>query len=561
MYMKKYIFLAASALALASCQSDDFLGNTPGNTPSSANSAIKFDGNAGKISRATQNTGTPAEMLDGQFKIYGVKKTSETQLISVFPDYYVWDVAAKNTTSNTNGWEYVGDKDGNTLGTGSITLIKNQTIKYWDYSASEYHFVAGSLIDAFDFGVKPGEDIKAATVSKLAGHINANAKGTALETNPVYIAAPVKVEKEAYQKPVTFTFIRQQSMVRVGIYETIPGYFIHDMKFYDADGKTATSSNIILTSSTEDYFVGGSNLKGTVNYNWTPNPSYTYTYDETGLTKSKNWYAGKLEESTPLATKSSEPTVATLYGTDTDMSKTGYFTVLPTPSTTKASAILIKCDYTLVADDGSGETIKVTGATAAIPEAYSKWEPNTRYTYLFKISENTNGTTGDPNNPKDPAGLYPITFNAVVAETTEKTEGTTTTFTAPSITTYQEGSVDENSGIKYAVNKPITVKVTNSVKGTDYDLNKTADSDGYVAVYKLSQPRTEADLQLDNIKGSELISGNSRDVTLGTDNKSFTFIPNEAGYYAIQYLTQTTTEGKTSNVYTYKVVYVEAATK
>ena len=58
MYMKKYIFLAASALTLASCSSDDFLGDTPGSTPTSANSAIKFDGNAGKISRATSNTGS-----------------------------------------------------------------------------------------------------------------------------------------------------------------------------------------------------------------------------------------------------------------------------------------------------------------------------------------------------------------------------------------------------------------------------------------------------------------------------------------------------------------------
>ena len=28
--MKKYIFLAVSALTLASCSSDDFLGDTPG---------------------------------------------------------------------------------------------------------------------------------------------------------------------------------------------------------------------------------------------------------------------------------------------------------------------------------------------------------------------------------------------------------------------------------------------------------------------------------------------------------------------------------------------------
>ena len=109
--MKKYIFLAASALTLASCSSDDFLGNTQGSTPTSANSAINFGGDAGKITRATANTGTAAEMLDGQFRIYGVKKMSETQIVSVFNEYSVWDVANKNTTtSNTDGWEYVGAK-------------------------------------------------------------------------------------------------------------------------------------------------------------------------------------------------------------------------------------------------------------------------------------------------------------------------------------------------------------------------------------------------------------------------------------------------------------------
>lgn len=135
MYMKKYIFLAASALTLASCSSDDFLGDTPGSTPTSANSAINFGGDAGKISRATKNTGTAAEMLDGQFKIYGVKKTSDDKFKNVFVDYSVWDATANTTTSNTKGWEYVGANGATGLGTGNITLSKEQTIKYWDYAS------------------------------------------------------------------------------------------------------------------------------------------------------------------------------------------------------------------------------------------------------------------------------------------------------------------------------------------------------------------------------------------------------------------------------------------
>lgn len=460
--MKKYIFLAASALALASCSSDDFLGDTPGSTPTSANSAINFGGDAGKITRATSNEGNTQKMLDGQFLVYGVKKTNDEIFHNVFVNYSVWDVEANNTTSNTKGWEYVGAENATNLGTGQISLKGAQTIKYWDYSASVYHFVAGSPIKAFSYKTPmdptTGTDIESATVTGLAGHIEANNTETALETNPVYIAAPLKVEKKDYQKPVTFTFQRQQSMVRVGIYETIPGYFINDIKFYayDTDGKFIVSkgNNIILTSATADYFVGGSNVSGTVTYNWeTPTPSYTFNYtDNENLKKSKNWYAGKLGT---LATTSSEPKVDILYGTDKDMSTIGYFTVLPTQATT-ASPILIKCDYTLNSDDGSGETIKVTGATAAIPAAYSKWEANTRYTYLFKISDKTNGYTGtDP----DKTGLYPITFDAVVKD--EK-QGTITTVATPSITTYQEGSVVENGGIKYVAGKEIKVTVTDN---------------------------------------------------------------------------------------------------
>lgn len=74
--MNKYFLYAASVLALASCSSDDFLGENPGNVQN-ATTAINFGGEAGKITRATSNTGTPQQMLDGQFLVYGVKKVGD----------------------------------------------------------------------------------------------------------------------------------------------------------------------------------------------------------------------------------------------------------------------------------------------------------------------------------------------------------------------------------------------------------------------------------------------------------------------------------------------------
>lgn len=566
--MNKYFLYAASALALASCSSDDFLGENSGNGQN-ASSAINFGGDAGKITRATSNTGDYVKMLDGQFKIYGVKKMSETQFVTVFKDYSVWNAAANTTTSNTNGWEYVGAKGATNLGTGNISLDKDQTIKFWDYSASEYRFVAGSPISAFTYDVpviNESKEIKTATITCLAGHINANESGTPLTTYPVYIADPKIVQKADYNNTVEFSFKRQQAMVRVGLYETIPGYSITEINFYKAGGSKAEAvNNIILTSGTENYFVGGSDVKGTITYDWTgATPSYTYTYtDETSLIKSQNWYAGKFAPHNALATTVSTAAVADLYGTDNDMSTNGYFTVIPTPSATTAAPILIKCDYTLTSDDYSGETIKVTGATAAIPAAYSKWDVNTRYTYLFKISQNTNGYTGD-----DPtkAGLYPITFNAAVKESTDAMQGTVTTVSTPSITTYQKSSVT-NASVEYKTGEAIYATATDK-DGKEYTL-KTDGTVGNVQVYKLSQERNEAELQVLAIVNAEFKDGNKITTTIPTADqtvgngtlkagKYLSFTPEAAGFYAIQYLVQAA-DGTTPAVYAYKVVYVKAA--
>jgi hypothetical protein len=47
------------------------------------------------------------------------------------------------------------------------------------------------------------------------------------------------------------------------------------------------------------------------------------------------------------------------------------------------------------------------------------WHPNHAYTYLFKITKDVSGTTGDEG--VDPEKLYPITFDAVVQEEVEVT--------------------------------------------------------------------------------------------------------------------------------------------
>lgn len=476
--MKKssIMMLALSGTMLVGCTQSEYIGEAPQQN----GNEIVFSGASGKMTRATSNTGSVAEMLDKQIKFYGVKKTGTTYA-NVFEDYVLWFDNANKTTSNPDGdWEYV-DVAGHDYGTTTTAgeTKKDQFIKYWDFATDEYHFVAGSPVKAFTYALEGGE-IKTATVTGIAGHLNPN-NGDAINTDPIYIAAPVKVANANYKKDVVFSFTRQQSFVRVGVFETIPGYEITDIKFYSygTDAWTTTSSNnITLASVTPNYFTGATNATATLTYEW-GTPSYTFEYtDKSTMTQQNNWFGGALK-GVP-ATTSTEATVANLYGTDGDMAAdNGYFTVIPTATATIAAPLLVKCDYTLMGLDGN-DIINVKGATAAIPAAYTKWAPNTSYTYLFKISDNTNGTTGEDG----PEGLFPITFDAAVVEVVDGTAqgGTVTTVSTPSITVYQNGNVVKN-GITYVAGDVVvkamvgTTEVTPTwsyveLDGTTYDYTK-----------------------------------------------------------------------------------------
>ena len=584
MLMKKNLLIAALALtALVGCTSDEYLGDDTPTTAQGTDGAINFGSKAGKITRATSNTGTAAYMLDGQMKIYGVKKknaiadpSTPAVYTTVFNNYILWSNTTNVTTSNPdattatadeNGWEYVtaSAHDYGTGDTAGTTGVQN--IKYWDWGTDEYHFVAGSPVKSFTYTITDGEIISA-TVADINGHINPNTT-TALSKNPVYVATPVKKVKANYNTDVVFSFTRQQSYVRVGVYETIPGYKITSIDFYEWDYSSTNwkaspqnAHNIVLNSKTEDYFKGtnATSASVTVTYDWTTTPASisSIAYVSTPVAQ-ESWYGGQLNLSSnnPLATSAAEATTAYFYGTDADIdTNKGYFTVLPTPSGTDAQPIIIKCDYELTALDGS-ETIKVSGATAAIPDAFSKWNPNTSYTYLFKISDNTNGKT-DSSQPNE--GLFPITFDAVViAETDANNLGFVTTVSTPSITTYQEGSVID-AGIKYVKDKAIYFTAQDDETGelnTLLALNNESPAVGRVQVYSVAAGTTEADLILtrpittvSTTIGNTAWNINDQNVASG---KWASFTPTNPGTYAIEYITATSP----SVAYAYKVVVVE----
>lgn len=455
--MKKiYLFLAVFAgLTFASCTSDEFVGETP-TGQNQGTGAINFGSGFNAMTRADITGSTAAGMLGNAMKVYGVKNLTGANYGDVFVNYSVkYDNTKVGNDEYNDGWYYVGAET-------------DQVIKYWDYTSGQYHFVAGSPVDNFTYAVDgTTKDIKSATVTGLGGRLT-DATSVASNKDAVYIADPVAVEKANYNNEVLFTFRALQTKVRVGIYETIPGYKITDIDFYNNASTPTKSDFITLNCATDNYFQGGTSVTGTVTYTWvTTSPasgSYTFEYG-TGLSQGKYWEGGEFSSGV-LATSSAEATANNLYGIETDHDANGYFIVMPTPSATTAAPLTLQCDYVLTSIDGSGETIKVTGATATIPADYTKWEANKAYTYLFKITDNTNGSTGTPGT--DPVGLYPIVFDAVVVDVEDNKVGTETTVSTPSITVYQDGDVVAN-GITYNAGS-VTVK---AYEGTT-DVTSTA---------------------------------------------------------------------------------------
>lgn len=443
--MNKYFIAAASALALASCSSDDFLGEIQGNEQNGATSAINFGGDTGKITRATSEGADAAGLLGNNFVVVGFKgnKTAEANNeVYAFDHYNVnfKDGSAFSTESNRAGWEYV-NQDMNVKGTKPAASLaqggaSQQTIKYWDHSCASYDFIA------FSMGKKDAASEYATPTYVDKGHLKDAAytlSGNVNTLSECYISDMKTVTEPNYNKTsVSMSFRHLASKVRMALFEIVPGYVISDVKFY-------TDATSTTTDNTEGTLIGKFNNSGTLtvffpttgtdhatekDYN-KAHVSFTAstTAGETGVLNHKGFGAVNYNNQAE-GTISAGTTYLSQNAADPSYCGAGYQNVLPSEGA--ASAITLRIDYKLTSVDGSNETINVKGATATVPAQYTEWKSGYAYTYIFKISQDTNGSTGGTST-----GLTAISFDAVVVD--DEANGlqeTITTVSDNSFTTY-----------------------------------------------------------------------------------------------------------------------------
>lgn len=361
------------ALCLLSCshsgQDDPFI-------PDSSESGIAFGGNSGNWqeadSRAGAQTGsrtgegeTGLETLFSSFRVWGFKTKTDalrdggngtdghqedgngTAAIQKVMEGYLVDWNATDKT-----WEYIGKQN--------KFLNTTQTIKYWDYSASSYRFMAYAYNDET-------KEVTASTdthLSKTTFSIPyAFSKDATSTTTPyiseLWVSNNQSTGQNKYGEQVKLTFAPLIAKVR--------------FKFKYADGQKPEITEISFKDSRWQKDATG-NLQWTANDTKTPIEGtivISYPLSETNTTVSKTWeknIVGPLELTIPYEEENDAIHQTTTY------QKWYYMPPMDIAGYTQGS-------YTI--------TAKVNGnlVSATVGSEYTQWKAGCQYTYTFKISE------------------------------------------------------------------------------------------------------------------------------------------------------------------------------
>lgn len=447
--MKKTVFLAAAAVALASCSSDELVNNSAvneapiafnvgqKNITRSTNLEDAKHYNFGVWAYKTRTSGDPTSQLVMDNYLVGYSNGSNL-------GYYkenasTWNGTAGEVTDHKSPWFYekLGKKE--YTYTGNDGFYKNdpehaafmsandyQYLRYWDLAYTNTIFYAYAPYKSsgvsFENGIITVEkDANVAGYDDPAKHDFIYAGAQALNKN---------------QHDVTLSFKHLGALVKVAFRENVNGYKVQliDVTSTSGSGIQATTAKKeddgSYTHSADVTYL--TSCKATINFNNTTTSSITspsvspVTDGATNVTVSSE----NLEFSIPTKDNGlvaypddNNPTYYVLPEVSSPSDnkyavspKTYYAVVQPSGSKT---GFTFHISYNLIAKD-NGEVVTVRDARVHVPAEQVCWESNKSYTYNFTISQVSSGTT-DPtvtpnlDDPTVPVGtVVPIVFDGAI---------------------------------------------------------------------------------------------------------------------------------------------------
>ena len=447
--MKKSFFLAVAAVAMTACSNDVDLGMKDANKQT-ADNAIGFSVLDKNMSRAN--------LQDKGHYNFGVfaYKNATTGVAAIMEDYlvgfngnnvgYYFSSAqttagdGNNTVTGQSKWAYEKLGYNDYTYTGSDGYYKkntdtfymsnwaNQFLRYWDKSTTWTNFYAYAPYYNANSGTEVEFDNTNHIMTFPDGYIT---DGYNDPSKFEFLYAAKNVGSGSYGQDVQLTFKHLNAKINITFWEDIEGYKVTMAKLISSPAEIGisaapsvgdTGSGTPSHAYGEVYKTAGATLTFTSSNEYTGEPTvdasnFINTTEYLGVNKNEENFNDNefLKFDAPTAdfiATTKDGAIAA--GTNNNFSATTYYAIPKSNNT----GLMFHVSFVLTNED-TNETIKVQNATVYVPSTNCNWEAGKWYRYIFKITKNATGETGNPGTivPGDPTpgkqALYPIVFDAI----------------------------------------------------------------------------------------------------------------------------------------------------